>query len=281
MAKYFITGATGTVGCEVVMALIKKGEKVISASRHPEKSKELFGSDVEHVAFDYEDQSTFNLTQGADGVFVLGPPLNPQLSKLVGPFIDFLDQNGTKNVVYLSANGMDNLKELPFHAEMEAELKNSSLDWNIVRPGFFAQNFGNYERENIEKYNILFSPAGEGKTAFISTRDIGEAVAELLTNDDHSKEIFTLTGQELHSYFDAAEMLSDILGKKIVYPNPDEETYRKTLKENGAPDFVADYMIPVFGLIKKGKVDNVTNAVEKLTGHKPEKLRAVLERDFS
>ena len=41
MATYFVTGATGTVGSETIRALLAAGEKVIAASRHPEKAKEL------------------------------------------------------------------------------------------------------------------------------------------------------------------------------------------------------------------------------------------------
>ena len=41
MATYFVTGATGTVGSETIRALLAAGEKVLAASRHPEKAKEL------------------------------------------------------------------------------------------------------------------------------------------------------------------------------------------------------------------------------------------------
>ncbi|GGX07171.1 hypothetical protein [Aquimarina muelleri] len=51
---------------------------------------------------------------------------------------------------------MDALKEMPFHGLMEDKLKTSNLNWNIVCPGFFTQNFGNYERENIEQRSVLF-----------------------------------------------------------------------------------------------------------------------------
>ena len=44
---------------------------------------------------------------------------------------------------------------------------------------------------------------------------------------------------------------------------------------------VADYMIPVYGMIKHGKVRGVTNNVEKITGKKPETFEAVLKRDFA
>ena len=280
MATFFITGATGAVGREVVNSLLEADQSVIAASRHPKQSQAQFGDRVKAVHFDFEDSNTFSEAMGTDGVFILGPPMYPNLFELLVPFVDYLQENGPKRVVYLSANGMEHLSELPFHAQMEEKLRGSDLDWRVVRPGFFMQNFGNYERENIEQRKMIFVPAGEEKTAFISTKDIGAAIATLLTQDEHQHQTYVLTGSEAYSYFDAADMLSDIRGEKITYPNPDEETYRQVLADAGAPDFVADYMIPVYGMIKKGHVKDITDDVEKLTGQKPEPLKAALTRDF-
>ncbi|MEM7485479.1 MAG: SDR family oxidoreductase [Bacteroidota bacterium] len=281
MRTYFITGASGTIGSNVVKALLEKNDGVIAATRHPEKSAALFGDKVESVSFDYDDASTFDHALEGDGIFLLGPPLYSDLFNLLVPFVDFLVSNKySGRIVYLSAYGMDEMEELPFHRQMEDKLKASALDWTIVRPGFFMQNFGNYERENIEERNMLFSPAGNGKTPFVSAVDVGSAVAELLVDLNRSKEIHILTGAVPYSYFDIAEILSDITGKKIVYPNPNDETYRKVLKESGAPDMIADYMLPVYRLIKNGIVEETHQGVQELTGNKPEELRVVLERDF-
>ncbi len=282
MAKYLITGASGTVGSQVIQSLLDKGQEVRAASRHPERSKSKFGDKIESIAFDFEDQGTFKkATEGVAGVFVLGPPLYPDLFSLLAPFVNYVMHHGPARVVYLSAYGMDSMPEMPFHAQMEEKLKQSKLDWRVIRPGFFMQNFGNYERENIEQRKIVFVPAGEGKTAFISVRDIGASIATLLTEDEYSLQVLELTGNELMSYFDVAKLLSEIKGELIVYPNPDELTYRKVLKDSGVPDFIADYMLPVYGLIKNGKVTEIKDNTEKLTGKQPEGLKEVLIRDFS
>ena len=282
MKTYFITGATGTIGSQVMKALIANEKEVIAATRHPENSKKHFGDKAESIAFDFEDSKTFEAALKSEGIFILGPPLYPDLFKLLVPFVDYLIENKFDGrIVYLSAYGMDDLEELPFHKQMEEKLKTSDLDWNIVRPGFFMQNFGNYERENIEQRNMLFSPAGEGKTPFVSAVDVGAAIAELLVDTNRSKETHILTGSTAFSYFEIAEVLSDILGRKIVYPNPDDDTYRSVLKDSGAPDMIADYMLPVYRLIQLGKVREAYHGVKELTCKQPEKLRAVLERDFN
>ena len=281
MATYFVTGATGTVGSAVIEALLNQEENVKAASRHPEKSREQFGDRLEAVHFDYENPETFSAVGGTDGVFLLGPPMYPDLFKLVSPFADYLIKNGPQRVVYLSAYGMEDLTELPFHAQMEKKLQQTDLDWRVVRPGFFMQNFGNYERENIEQRKVIFNPAGEGKTAFVSANDIGAVVAVLLREDAHRHQIVELTGSKSYTHFEVADLLSGIRGETITYANPDEATYRQVLADAGAPPMVADYMIPVYGMIKHGKVEGITNDMEKLTGKKPETLEAVLKRDFA
>jgi uncharacterized protein YbjT (DUF2867 family) len=286
MATYFVTGATGTVGSAVVQALLDQGETVKAASRHPEKSREQFGDrrigdQIEAVHFDYEDISTFKEAAGTDGVFLLGPPMYPNLFKLVAPFADYLAAKGPQRVVYLSAYGMEDLKELPFHAQMEEKLQEGNLDWRVVRPGFFMQNFGNYERENIEQRKVIFVPAGEGKTAFVSSEDIGRVVATLLREDTYRHQTVELTGSQPYDYFEVAELLSKVKGDTITYANPDEATYRKVLSDAGAPPMVADYMVPVYGMIKHGKVAGVADNVEKVTGQQPETLEEVLKRDFA
>ncbi|MEM7549519.1 MAG: SDR family oxidoreductase [Bacteroidota bacterium] len=279
MAKYFITGSTGTIGKSTVGALIEKGEKVIAATRNPKEYQLASENQTSAVYFDYKEPDTFKAVNKADAVFLLGPPLDTSLFELVSPFLDYLEQHGPNRVVYLSANGIET-ESMPFHVKMEQKLKDSQLDWTILRPGFFMQNFGNYEHENIEQRKIVFAPAGDGKTAFISTVDIGAAAASVLTNSGHSGKTYVLTGDKLYSYYDAAEMLSEVTGETISYPNPGNKMYRLVLKDSGAPDFIAEYMIDIYDLIRKNKVENISEDLENLIGRKPESLKEVLIRDF-
>ena len=281
MGKYFITGATGTVGREVVRALLEEGHHVVAASRQPEKSSSIWGSEVAPVAFDYADPSTYTHANGVDGIFLLGPPMTPTLFELLEPFVNHLIDQGPERVVYLSGRNMDTLNTLTFHRDMEAKLKASNLDWRIAQPDFFAQNFSNYERQGIEGQKVVFVPAGDGRVGFVSARDIGDSVAALLTKDEFRHQTFALTGPENHSFGDAAGILTEVLGEPIHYANPDPETYKKVLLDAGMPAFVGGYMDVIYGMVRDGDPLDVTDSVERLTGHKPESLRTVIERDFS
>jgi uncharacterized protein YbjT (DUF2867 family) len=90
MEKYFITGATGTIGSNVMKALMGKKEELVSATRHPEKSKVLFEDRAESISFDFQKPETFEPALKSKGIFLLGAPLYPDLFKLLSPFVDYL-----------------------------------------------------------------------------------------------------------------------------------------------------------------------------------------------
>jgi len=278
-----VTGATGTVGRATIQALQEAGASFKAAVRDDAKARSVLGADVRTVHFDFADRATWSTaTDGVDAVFVLGPPMVPNLSELTLPFLDHLKQRGIKRVVYLSALAAEKLGEsLPFHVQAEEKLRTDGFDFTVLRPSFFAQNFKNYEWENITERGITYTPAGNGKVGFIDAEDIGRAAAAVLTGSGHSGKVYELTGPETLSYSDAAGLLTEVTGRQVFYPNPSPEEYTGALKAAGAPDFIAPYMITVYGGIANNHVDVTTPHVEALTGRKPTPLRAVLERDFA
>jgi uncharacterized protein YbjT (DUF2867 family) len=280
--KILITGATGTVGSAVVKALQAKGTNVVAASREAQKVKEKFGSDVAAVAFDFADPSTYEkATQGVEKVFLLGPPVDPAMDQLLTPFVQHLKKKGINRVVYLSAFGVEEVSEsMPFHANMEKLLKDNGFAVTFLRPTFFAQNFRNFEYDNIVNRKVTYSPAGQGKAAFVDINDIGEVAAKVLLEKGHEGKVYTLTGPTPYSYGDVAAILSEVRGEPIHYPSPSPEEYAQALKSAGAPDFVAGYMNNVYGLIRDGHADYVSPDVQNLLGRKPNDLRNVLVHDL-
>jgi uncharacterized protein YbjT (DUF2867 family) len=276
--KILVTGATGTIGKALTKALTETNTNFIAGTRHVSKlPKHISG-----IHFDFEDPKTFDLaTEGVDRVFLLAPPLNTQADSLLTPFINYLDSKNIKRVVYVSAMEIDALPSMPFHSNVIKLLQSKGFNLTVLQPSFFAQNFKNYEFENITKFSITFAVAAAGKVGFVDAEDIGRVAAKVLTTEGHNGKFYEITGPDLLSYFDVAEILTEVLGKKIIYPNPTAEQYKQTLANAGAPSFVADYMVDVYSLIANNKVNRLTNIVEDLTGRKPTSLKEVIERDFA
>ena len=280
--KILVTGATGTIGKAVVTALKNEKASFVAGVRSTATASEKLGADVALVPFDFEDPSTYETaTDGVDMVFLLGPPLVTNLDSLLTPFIDFLKKKEIKRVVYVGSLGMEKLADLPFHVILTEKLKKDGFDYTILKPSFFAQNFKNYEWENIVQRGITYAPAGSGRVAFVDVNDIARVAANALTQDGHAGKEYEITGPETLSYADAASILSEVTNKKIVYSNPTPEEYTGALQSAGAPGFIAPYMISVYSLIANNEVNIVSPVVEQLTGKKPTSLKVVLERDFS
>ncbi len=280
--KILVTGATGTIGKALIKNLQSKNVNFVAGVRNVSQAKEKLKHVSDFVEFDFANPSTFEkATVGVDRVFILGPGLVLNLDELLKPFIDFLNAKQIKRVVYISAFGMENIKEMPFHTITAKKLQDDGFDYTILKPSFFSENFKTYEFENITQRGIVYVPAADGKVGFVDVKDIAETAATVLTTEGHSGKVYELTGPELFSYDEAAKLLSQITGKTIVYPRPSNEEFTATLKAAGAPDFVAPYMINVYSLIANNHVNKLTHDVEKVTGRKPGSLKEALTNSFA
>lgn len=97
MAKYFVTGATGFIGGEIVKQLIGRGHKVVALVRSPEKAGMLKALGVEMHAGDITERDTLRAPmQGVDGVFHVAAWYKVGVHE---PLADRINVDGTRNVL--------------------------------------------------------------------------------------------------------------------------------------------------------------------------------------
>jgi len=97
MAKYFVTGATGFVGGEIVKQLVGRGHKVIALVRSPQKATILKALGVEIHAGDITDRETLKTPMtGVDGVFHVAAWYKVGVKE---PLADQINVDGTRNVL--------------------------------------------------------------------------------------------------------------------------------------------------------------------------------------
>lgn len=282
MNTILITGATGTNGKALIKELTKRDAKFKIASRNPDTAKSLIKSDQEFVYFDFEDLASYeSAVSNVDTVFLLAPPLDPNAGKKLVPFIDFLREKGIKRVLYLSGIAAEKMNGiLDFHPQLEKKLHDENFDYTIIRAAFFAQNFKNYEAENILDRGTTYMPAGDGKAAFVDVEDIAEANAIILTQPGHEQKTYEFTGPTSLAFSEVATMLTEVIGKNIFYPNPSPEEFKATIVNSGAPEFIADYMNGVYSPVANNEVNYVSNDLQQIINRPPTPLKTVLERDF-
>lgn len=268
--KILITGASGTVGQYVVEELLKKDEKIVAAGSDPEKLLRIFGDEIEAVKFDFTDESTFvSALKDVNRVFLMRPPHLGKPDDLY-PFIDVMADNDIKLVSFLSLMGVEK-NPFPPHHKIEKYIEQSKIPFAHIRPGFFMQNLSGIHSIEIRENNEIFVPAGKSKTSFIDAADIGLAISTVLNNpDEYKNTTYTITGPEALDYYEIADILTEVTGRKIEYTKPGFLKYRSHyIKKRGLDKKYVNITMALYLMTRLGTAKKVTNDFKKLTGKKP------------
>ncbi len=148
-------------------------------------------------------------------------------------------------------------------------IKRLEITYVFLRPSFFMQNLNTNHKEEIKERGELFIPAGKSKTSFIDTRDIAKVAAITLVEDKYKNQGITLTGKTAIDYYEVADIMSRVLGRKIEYKNPGLLKFRKERIKRGTPKEFANVMMFLYLMTKLGTAESITYDVEKITGEEP------------
>ncbi|EKO3443915.1 TPA: SDR family oxidoreductase [Vibrio fluvialis] len=265
MNKVLVLGASGHVGQPLVAELLAKGEQVKTASR----SGQAFGA-AEGVVFDFADPTTFDAAfDGVDRAYVMLPGGYVESKALLEPVIQAAAERNVK-VVFQSVLGVDADDSIPYR-QVEIALENSGVPYVILRPNWFADNFHTYWKAGIDQ-GVIGVPAGDGKSSFIDVRDIASSAAAALTTNRFDNQAFNLTGPEALSYAQAAQKISEALGKPVAYQAMEEGAFCDLLKSVGVPADYAEFLTSIFYPVREGWTAGVSDAVVTLTGKAPRSL---------
>lgn len=230
----------------------------------------MFGDTVDVVKFDFTNKNTFNnALNKVDRVFLMRPPHLGKPQDLY-PFIDAMKSRRIKLVSFLSLMGVEN-NTIPPHHKIEKYIESSRIPYAHVRPGFFMQNISGIHSVEIREQDKIFIPAGNSKTSFIDAADIGLSVATLLHEPDKYKNTeHTITGPEALDYYQVAEILSKLTGRKIIYDKPGYLKYRNYyIKKRGLNKNYVNVTVALYFMTRIGTAKKVTEQFHKLTGKKP------------
>lgn len=272
--KILVTGASGNVGGYVVKELVKMGEEVIAAGTDKMKLEEIFGQDIATAVLDFTKPETFNdALQGVDRLFLMRPPHLGKPEDLY-PFIDYLKTCDIRLISFLSLMGVEK-NTIPPHHNIEKHIEHSGIPYAHIRPGFFMQNLSGIHSVEIREHDEILVPAGNSRTSFIDARDIGLSVATVLHESDKYKNTaHTITGPESLSYFQIAEILSQITGRKITYKKPGFLKYRRHyVKKRGLDRSYVNVTLALYFMTRLGTAEKITKEFIEITGKEPRTFR--------
>ncbi len=274
MRTILVTGATGTVGSEVVRQLSTKGQMIIrAAARSANNSTFKDLKSVEIVELDYNKPETLATSfKDVDKLFLL-TPFQSDMLDLTSNLLNAAKKSGVKYIIKQSVMGADAQPGITpgrLHRQAEKIIEESGIPFSFLRPNSFMQNFVNFYSPMIKSQGALYAPAGDGKVSFVDVRDIAAvAVQALISDNQHKGKAYNITGPEALSYGQTAEILSRELGKGIKYVNIPDEDARKGMKDMGMDDWSANSLIELFDITRKGYASDISSVVEEFTGRKP------------
>jgi uncharacterized protein YbjT (DUF2867 family) len=175
---------------------------------------------VQHLVADLADPKTLEpALAGAKALFLL---LSGDLHTAGANPADVIAQaadSGVRRIVLLSTLGV---VTRPFGTtriamlELEDVLRNSGVDWSILRPGGFASN-ALWWAESVRAQRTVAAPFGDVGVPILDPTDIADVAAACLLDDRHAGAAYELTGPEVITPREQAQAIAEALGEPVRF----------------------------------------------------------------
>jgi uncharacterized protein YbjT (DUF2867 family) len=196
------------------------------------------------------------------------------------PFIDAAVAAGTGHIIYVSVPAAATVKRVPHYA-VERHIEASGADHTFLRCGYFAQNLVrsiSTHGTDVVLHDELFVPAKASKTCLLDARDVAQVAVEVARDPaSHRNREYRLSGLDVLDFSQIAEVLTEVLGRTIVYTDPSLPRYWRRLVHRGVTWDTVAFMTIVYSLSRRGSNATVGGELEELLGRPPTSFRTFVE----
>ncbi len=284
--QILVTGVTGYLGSAVIETLLKNipAQNISALVREEEKIQGLKAKGIHVFQGDYDNIPALERAMAnVDTVLLISAGDQGNRMQQHKNVIDTAKNSGVKNMAYTS-RAMRNRETLAHHLMEEHFLtedyiRESGLNYTIFRNTLYMDVLPIFVGKKVFETGI-FQPAGEGKVAFALRKEMGEAMANVLSNEDFENKTYKFTNNEAYSFYDMAEALTTLSGKEVKYYPVDISTFQERMRPTGIPEPMLQKVIEFNTDIKNGQEDETTNDLEDKLGRKPTTLRDGLKSLF-
>lgn len=277
-----VTGATGTIGRNVVGQLVKRGAAVRALVRDPAKAN--LPADVDVVQGDLLDVDALRgAFRGVSTLFLLNAVVPDEFTQALIA-LNLAREAGVERVVYLSVIHSDRYVNVPHFAGkfgVERMIEQMGFNATILRPAYFMNNDLTI-KDVVTGYGVYPMPIGSKGLAVIDARDIGEIAAiELIRREKAAAPLpvkrINLVGPDVLTGAKAAAVWSEVLGRTIAYPGDDTAGFEKNLRQFMPSWMAFDMRLMSERFLTEGMIPEAGD-VERLTALLGRPLRTY--RDF-
>ncbi|KAF9482669.1 NAD(P)-binding protein [Pholiota conissans] len=255
-----VTGGRGKTGIALSKLLHEAKLPFVIASRSGQAP-----APYKAVTFDWTDPTTyenpFKADPNIDRIYVVGPEGVYDALPAVKPFINFARTKGVKRFVLLSASQLE--AGTPFLGTVHQYLIDIGVEYAVLRPTWFQQNFGASFLGAIRDSNQTFSATGEGRIPFVSTEDIAQIALEALTAEPSLNKDILVFGPELFSHDEVAKLFSSILGREITHMKISIEALEKIFAGFGVSQQYAEGYASMENNVSLGLEEKLFNSIDR------------------
>jgi uncharacterized protein YbjT (DUF2867 family) len=266
-----VTGATGTVSSALLGALKgKPGLRLRALVRDPAKGQALQKEGIEVATGDLEEPDT--LPEAFDGVDILWllTPASALEPSMGSNAITAAKRAKVKHIVRNSAikAGHDAPnRNGRLHALVEDALKASGIPWTILRPHYYMQNLLS-SAGSVATDGMLYMNMGDAPVGMIDGRDVGVFAATVIEHPDrHAGKVYMPTGPESTTMAKAAEALTSVLGKPVMYVALPPDATQQAMLGFGLSRWFVGMVVDYGRVYAEGWGDFVTSDFKEVTGH--------------
>lgn len=253
-----VVGSTGKTGSRVARLLAERGHAVRPVSRNSS------------IPFDWEQPATWPtaLADVKAAYVTYFPDLAfPGAAEKIEAFTKVAITAGLRKLVLLSGRGES-------HAKIcEGIVRNSGLEYTLVRCAWFAQNFSEgYLRDPVLE-GMIALPAGKVREPIVDVDDIAEVAVAALIDDRHNGQLYEITGPRLLDFGEAAAELSKATGRTIDYVPITLAQFHEAMTEIGGP-MIADVFTDICRETLDGRNEWLGDGVQRALGREPRDFEA-------
>ncbi|AMW14048.1 hydroxylase [Streptomyces qaidamensis] len=254
--KILVTGATGTVGRQIVAELLDRGHEVRALTR--DAAKASFPAGVEVVEGDLtEPDGLAAALEGVTGLHLItfgGAAFSPLET---GPrLLELARSAGVRRVTVLHGGGPTPLED--------AVRADDGVDWTVLMPVEFMANALEWA-DGIVAAGEVREPFVDRLSAMVHEGDIGAVAAVALTQEGHGGQEYVITGPEVLTVGDKVKTIAAAVGREVTLIELTQQQALAQWRAAGLPEDVIGFLLEAYGNTPEvGRT--VSGTVEKVTG---------------
>ncbi|SPQ18620.1 53ae4f9d-9824-43cc-928d-456817f70a57 [Thermothielavioides terrestris] len=190
--------------------------------------------------------------------YLIAPPGALDADRRLADFIDLARARGVRRFVLQSASALE-----PGGRPWAARTQNFATQPAHVRA--------------IRDESKIYSATGDGKIPWVSADDIAAVAVRALTNPTPPNTDYLVLGPELLSYGEIADILTEVLGRKIVHVDLAPAELEERYQGFGVPGDYSKMLTAMDTSIKFGAENRTNDVILAVTGSAPRRFRDFAE----